>query len=113
MKVDDMIRQARGTVDNVTELAARVGAMERERVAERSALEDSMARLIATLRLEQGMKEPLDGIATAVEELVARRRALEAGINHVATTLTEPRFPDTAIREALIELNHMLGKDDA
>ena len=109
MKPDDMIRQAKGTADNVTELVARLGAMEKERLAEKSALEDALARLVATLRLESNANDPLDEVATAVEGLVARRRALEAGIRHVVGTLTDPRFCETAIKEALIELQHMLG----
>ena len=110
MKLDDMLRQAKATVDNITELAARVTAIDRELQAGHQTLEDACLRMNTAMRVKLG-NSPLEDCATAVESASARLRELEAGLRHVLQTLIEPRFTDVAVTEARIELERLMDKD--
>ena len=108
VKPDDMLRQAKGTVDNITELAARVTAMDRRLQAADQALDDACLRMAKALRIELG-DCPLEDCTTAIETAGSRHRNLEAGLRHVLQTLIDPRFPDVALEEARIELEQLIG----
>lgn len=110
MKSDDMLRQAKCTVDNITELAARVTALDRGLQASEQALDDACLRMAKALRIELG-DCPLEDCATATESTSARNRELEAGLRHVLKTLDEPRLPSVTIKVARTELERLMGKD--
>ena len=108
MKTDDMLRQAKGVLDSITELAARLGGLEREFKAANDDLDDQSVRFCKILRvghLEGGTLSDLVDIVIIRER---RRRELEAVIRQVVQMLENPRFPETAAEEARIELQRLL-----
>lgn len=107
-----MVRQAKGTVDNITELAARVTALDRGLQAAEQALDDACLRMARAMRIELG-DCPLEDCTMAIETAGARQRNLEAGLRHVLQTLVDPRFPDVALVEARIELEQLIGTVNA
>lgn len=108
MKPDDMLRQARGTLDNITELASRLAAVQRDLGAANDSLDDECMRLAKALRVESVEGGTLGDLIDILEIRERRRRELETAVRHVIQALTDPRFPETAIEEARIELQLLL-----
>ena len=108
MKTDDMLRQAKGVLDNIIELAARLGSLELEFEKANHALEDQATRLRKILRVEALDERTLSDLVDIVLIRERRRRELEAVIRQAVQTLDKPRFPETAAEEARIELQRLL-----
>lgn len=111
MKSDEMIKHAKSVVDNVTELVARVTAIQRQLDSASHALDDFATEMAAILRIEND-NLCLAEIAAAMRRNESRRRELEAGLRQVRDTLTEPRFLPMAADEARIELDKLLSKTE-
>jgi len=108
MKVDEMLRQAKGVLDSIHELAARLSAVEREFKDANNALDDTCQQIAHALRIMYPMEDALAELPGIIATREARRRELETGIRLAISTLTDPRFPDTAIAEACIQLTRLI-----
>lgn len=108
MNTSDMLRQAKGVLDSITELAARLGSLEREFKRANDELDDQSVRFCKVLRVEVLECGMLRDLVDIVEIRERRRRELEAAVRDVVQTLESPRFPETAAAEARIELLRLL-----
>lgn len=110
MKPDDMLRQARGTLDNITELAARLTAIERELSTANDTFGDAKTQIAAALRWDLG-DPPFDEIAAIVEAREQRRRELEGAVRRAVKTLARAMPHDIPAIEARIELARLVPQE--